>query len=162
MAINSKQKGSRVEREFATEFTKKFGQDFRRVPASGAHGTNIAESNIRQDAKEILSGDLITPIDFKFCVEIKARAAWNFWDLISNSKKSELYEWINQVENEALVSKKSPLLIIKVNARKPFVLLKLEPDIIEKCPILWGNYGIMKFEDLLKLDNTFFFKKEKK
>jgi len=155
--MNSKKKGNRVELFFAKEFTKRFKQEFRRVPASGAHGTNLANTNIREDAKEILSGDIITPKHFRFIIEIKSRANFNFWDFLNRDTKNEIDEWIEQVSKEAEVSNKDPLLIIKVNNKKPFILMKIDKYI--DYDLMYKDYGIMRFDYFLKIDDTFFWER---
>ena len=151
-----KKKGNRGELYFANELNKRFKQNnffFRRVPSSGAHGTNLADTNIRQDSKEILSGDIICPPNFKFCLEVKTRVNFNFWDLLNRGFKNDIDEWLEQVEKEAEVSKKEPMLFIKVNNRKPFVLF---PEKLFTGEVKYKNYTILRFDHLLELPDEFF------
>jgi len=160
--MNSKRKGNTGELFFAKLFSKTFGKTFRRVPASGAHGTVLAGTDIRQDAKEILSGDLICPPDFKFSVEIKTRANFNFWDLL-NEDETEIDDWIKQARQEAEIAKKEFLLIVKVNNKKPFVFFN--PSGLAGFPlpngvnIVYKNCFIIRLDYLLNLPKEFFFAK---
>jgi hypothetical protein len=153
--MNSKKKGNRGELYFAKLFSKIFGKVFRRVPASGAHGTVLAGTDIRQDAKEILSGDLICPPDFKFSVEIKTRANWNFWDLL-NEEDTEIDDWIKQARQEAEISKKDFLLIVKINNKKPFVFLSMGNP-LDGVNVTYKGCFIIRLDYLLNLPKNFFF-----
>jgi len=157
--INSKKKGNRVELELAKKLTERFGQEFKRVPMSGAWATNNRQSDIREDAKEVLAGDIMCPKNFKFSVESKGRIDFNFWDLINNDTEHlEIDDWIAQAEADAKLVGKEPLIYIKVNNRKPFVLFHsiLLPSSIEKV-LLYGDYRIMRFDYFLSLSQSFFF-----
>jgi len=158
MAIQSKKKGNRVELEFAKILSKRFDDVFRRVPASGAHGTNLANTGIREDALEILSGDLICPKWFLFSVEIKSRMDFNFWDLINRDTKNEIDEWIEQAEGEAKASNKDWIVIVKINNRKPFVIIERYYDIDEKNILLVykHDYALIRWDYFIELPNKFF------
>jgi Holliday junction resolvase len=160
--INSKKKGNRVEREFAKLLSERFDDTFRRVPASGAHGTNLADTGIREDAKEILTGDLICPKWFNFTVEVKSRADFNFWDLLNRETKNEIDEWIGQAEGEAKVAKKDWFVIVKVNNRKPFVIIERYYDIDEKNIMLKykHDYALIRWDYFMELPDEFFGKTE--
>jgi hypothetical protein len=154
--INSKRKGNSNELYVANLLSERFGKTFKRVPASGAHGTNLANTDLRQDAIEILSGDIICPADFRFSIEVKSRVSFNFWDLL-NKEDTEVDDWIRQAEREAVASKKEFLLIVRVNNRKPFVIVKdLSPNIVPG--VIYKNYDIMRMDYFLEFENTFFFK----
>jgi len=95
--INSKDKGNRVELELAKILTERFGQEFKRVPMSGAWGTRNREFQVREDAMQILSGDIMCPENFKFSVESKGRIDFNFWDMLNaETKNLDIDEWIFQ------------------------------------------------------------------
>jgi len=153
--VNGKKKGNRVELDLSKILSERFNRTFKRVPMSGAFGTFNRNSNLREDAMEILSGDIICPENFKFSIECKGRKDFNFWDLLNEDTKNlEINEWIFQVENDALNSKKEPLLYIKVNNKKAFVLF---PKKIFKSKVTYGNYSILRFDYFLKFDDSFFF-----
>lgn len=158
--MNSKRKGNVGELYFAKMFTETFGKVFRCVPASGAHGTILAGTDIRQDAKEILSGDLICPPDFKFSVEIKTRANFNFWWLLKCEEDSDFDNWIVQAKQEAEISKKDFLLIIKVNNRQPFAVFENPHcDLTNntRFNIRYKNYYVARLDYFLKLPPEVFF-----
>jgi Holliday junction resolvase len=158
--MNSKDKGSRVEREVANLFSKRFDETFRRVPASGAHGTNLAHTNIREDAKEILTGDIIAPKKFAFSIEVKSRQDFNFWDLLNRETKNEIDEWIEQAEQESIIAKKKMLIVVKINNKKMFAVFNIDETSIQvkDVDILYKNtYGFMRLDYFLSYDNEFFF-----
>lgn len=152
--INSKQKGNRVELEFAKLFTKRFDKKFTRVPMSGGFSTFHRGTGVKETAMQDLSGDLIAPEGFKFSIEIKSRKEFNFWDLI-NENNNEIDDWLNQAEDEAEVSSKTPLLVIKINNKKPFVLFRKE---LMEGRLTYKNYTVMRFDYFIELEDSFFFK----
>lgn len=165
--INSKAKGNRVELELAKKLTERFDQEFKRVPMSGAWATNNKNSAIREDAVEVLAGDIMCPKKFKFSVESKGRAEFNFWDLISDNDNAEVDQWIAQAEADAKLVGKEPLIYVKVNNRKPFVLFSCEliggylfdPEKTKYFGkiLTYGKYLIMRFDYFLNLPDEFFF-----
>lgn len=154
MAINGKKKGNRNELFFAKELTKRFNKKFTRVPMSGGFSTYNKGSGAKQSAMEDLSGDIIPPEGFRFSIEVKSRKDFNFWDLL-NDNNNEIDEWIEQIEEEAKISNKEPLLIIKINNRKPFVLF---PNKLLKGKLIYKDYIILRFDYFLLLEDSFFFK----
>ena len=65
--VNSRNKGQSFERKIATMLNNRFNtKEFCRSPGSGAFATT---HNIPDHLK--LHGDLLTPLDFKFCIECK-------------------------------------------------------------------------------------------
>jgi len=142
--------------QIAKILTERFGQTFKRVPMSGAFGTINANVDIREDAKEILSGDLICPKGFVFSVEVKSRLEFNFWDLLADETINEIDDWIMQAEGDAVASKKEPLIIFKANNRKPFVLF---PKRLKEGKLSYGEYTILRLDYFLKIEDDFFWEK---
>ncbi len=154
--IQSKNKGNRIELKLAKILTERFGEEFRRTPMSGGWGTSNRDSNIREDALEVLSGDIMCPTKFKFSIESKGRADFNFWDILNeDTEHLEIDEWIKQAENDAKIVGKEPLVYVKVNNRKPFVIF---PKSLLDGDIRYHKYTIMRFDYFLTLPDDFFFK----
>jgi len=153
--INSKKKGNRVELDLAKTLTDRFGKEFKRTPMSGAWATANKKFDIREDAKEVLAGDIMCPNNFLFSVESKGRQDFNFWDLLNDDNDhTEIDEWIKQAEEDSKLVGKKPLIYVKVNRRKAFVLFPKEKY---EGKITYGDYTIMRFDYLLKFPDTFFF-----
>ena len=149
--VMSKKKGNRVEREIAKILKGRFNLEFCRVPQSGAVATVKKNTSLREDAKEILSGDIITPENFRFSIEVKSRKGFSFFDFFS--EKSELKSWLKQAEEESEISNKFPLLIVKINYQPIFVMFKASRNFSE---FLYNSWQIMLIEDFLSLaDNVF-------
>jgi len=153
--INSKKKGNRVELEMAKILSKRFDKTFKRVPMSGAFGTINANTELREDAMEILSGDLICPVGFRFSVEVKSRLDFNFWDMLADETVNEIDDWIDQAEGDAKLSNKEPLIIFKANNRKPFVLF---PKRLKKGKLSYGDYTVLRLDYFLKIRDQFFWR----
>jgi hypothetical protein len=161
MAKNSKKKGNRGELELVHILEDRFGKGrFKRVPSSGAYvgGKNkFINENLTQEQKETLSSDIITPEGFKFSLEHKFYADISFWELFSD--KSKWNEWIAQVNSDSEFVGKKPLLVIKYNSHKRIALIK-EDDLTvgdAKVYFKWKGHKIVMLEDLLKLDDSFWF-----
>jgi Holliday junction resolvase len=156
--LNSKNKGNRVELELAKTLTKRFGGiEFSRVPMSGGWGTNNKEKNVREDAMEVLSGDIMCPENFIFSIESKSRSDFNFWDMLNDETENEIDEWIQQAEEDAQRSNKYPLIYVKINYKKPFVMFSKK---IFKGKLIYGNYTLMRFSSFLEFPDNFFFKEK--
>ena len=154
--MNSKNKGSTNERECAKILSERFvGKDFRRTPSSGAifgQSNKIGANNVDDEIKSTLSGDIVTPINFKFSIEHKAYKQANFWDLFN--EKSDLHSWMEQCENDAEFSNKKPLLVIKYNNKKRIRGIKEE---VPKIVFRHNGWNFLWFSDLLELSDKFFF-----
>jgi len=158
--INSKQKGSRNEREVAKVLNDRFNLEnsFKKVPLSGAWGTNNRDKkDTSQQALDVLSGDLICPKNFKFSVEVKSRADFNFWDMLNNdNENTDIDSWIYQASHDASCTHKEPLLVIKINNKKPFVLF---PKKLFEGKVIYKEFTLMRFDYFLLLDDEFFWEK---
>ena len=153
--VNGKKKGNRVENELAKILSERFNRKFTRVPMSGGWGTYNRNAGVREDALEVLSGDLMAPKDFKFAIESKSRQDFNFWDYLNeDTKELDVDSWIFQVECDAKATKKEPLLYIKINNRKPFVMF---PKKLYESTMTYKEYSIMRFDYFLQLEDEFFF-----
>ncbi len=95
------------------------------------------------------------PKDFRFAIESKSRNEFNFWDMLNDETQHlEINDWIFQVEEDAKVNNRVPLLYIKINNRKPFVLF---PSYLYKGKLMYENYTVMRFDYFLQLEDEFFF-----
>ena len=156
MAINSKQKGNSWERALCKILKERFpGRDFSRVPTSGAffgksnkERRYLAEDNV----KEVLSGDIICPSNFRFSVECKSYADISFWDLFNES--SDLHSWMRQCSEDAEFTNKFPLLVVKINNHKPFVGTTV---VLPNQVFSHKHFNFYTLEDFLKYDDTVFF-----
>lgn len=170
MGAASKKKGNRVELEFAKLFTERFKEPFKRVPMSGGFGTRVANEAVDNEVKEILTGDLICPKWFIYTVEVKSRVDFNFWDMLNRETKNEIDNWIEQAEHEAIITNKQWIVIVKINNRKPFVIMKTTRGfhydlcyrkILKDNCLINGYYGIIRWDYFLKMPDEFFGKKER-
>lgn len=129
MGINGKQKGSSAERALANEFSIRFNDVFRRVPQSGAFcgGMNRERNiNLRVDAQEILSGDILCPGWFPFSVESKSygeKTGCNIYALLERDDR-KLEEWLTQSKGDAEFAKKLHLLIIKITRKSEYCVVE--------------------------------------
>lgn len=157
--INSKAKGGRFERKIADILNERFKtKDFCRTPGSGAFATT---HNLPEHLK--IYGDLITPKDFNFIFELKS--GYNK-EGISNifNENSILRKMIAQVERDSEKSLKKFILVIGQD-RQDIVILT---NAIIPTNFSFNNdfgiisigakaYTLMKFSDLLKHQDNFFY-----
>lgn len=143
---NSKQKGNRFELAVAKDFSERFNDKFTRVPQSGAivGGLNRIKMNtLREDAQEILAGDIICPRWFPFSVELKNYApenAPNMYTLLENDS-ALLDEWISQARQDAHFAHKEWFLMFNITRRSCFVCVDYK-KFVEHC--------VKSFDDMPK------------
>lgn len=116
MAINSKKKGSKNERDVARLFKEWTGYDFARVPQSG--GLNWHTSNSTGD---IICTDEKHAHKFKFTVECKFHEEINFAHLIDGTiskKTNKVIHFWEQAVKEGKTVNKVPLLFMRKNGMK--------------------------------------------
>jgi len=148
MGINGKKKGNSYEREIANEFSELFQDTFRRVPQSGAivGGLNRSKNlTLRQDAQEILAGDIISPEWFPFSIECKnygEKTGPNIYCILEKPDK-KLDEWIAQGRGDSVFSRKEFLLIIKITRRAEYVMVD------------WDKFNEILKANSLPLPNSF-------
>lgn len=138
MGINSKNKGNTYERQIASEFSEKFNDIFKRVPQSGAivGGQNRSKNlQLREDAQEILAGDIICPKWFPFSVECKnygEKQAPNMYTLLENDS-AKLEEWLSQAKGDAEFAHKEWLILVKITRKAEYAVLD-KTKFFNTCP----------------------------
>lgn len=154
---NSKQKGSKNERELCKWFTDWTGLEFSRVPASGG---------LRWKKTDNISGDIICSDErgskrFPFSVETKFYKDINFEHIILGNKKVKVLEFWEQAKEDGIRAKKEPLLFMRYNGMPKkvwFLVMKLSTfEIMRKMGHkIEGNYFIISTptEDLLCMNTN--------
>lgn len=150
--VNSRRKGATFERELVTKLNKKFNtKEFSRTPGSGAFATT--HKNLPESLR--IHGDLITPAEFKFCIEAKNGYNVNIYDLFK--KRSELINFITQAKRDATKAKRQWLLVYKKTRKKALIVSDMNQFPIEsyiEVPHL--GVSIYLLDDVLLLDNSYF------
>ena len=159
---NSKKKGNAFENKVCKILNERFGKDkFHRTPGSGAFATTH-----RLPDHLVLEGDIITPPDFKFCIECKK--GYNKEGLASFFKtNSTTVGFLKKLEEQCRKVDKKPLLIMAQD-RQPtlaFIPLKCISRFIVSH-LNWVTvsnfslqevYLVLVLEDLLSLGDSCFF-----
>lgn len=153
--INSKKKGNRTELELTKMLNKRFGSGFSRSVGSGNRWSQVT---LPDHAKEIFSGDLVVPKDFKFVLESKG----GYEDIDLNSVfirgNKELDKFLSQVSKDAKRCKKKPMLCWK-KKRRPWLCAILTKDLCENnlnYKLNYRNWTIAALEEILKFEDSFF------
>ena len=164
--VNGKQKGNSFERDIANQLSSRFHaftgieKSFRRNPDSGSFfgGTNVDRTEI-YDTDYALYGDLICPRTFKYSVECKHYKSAPPLNAIMKQKVTQWDDWIKQALQDANVSQKEMLLIIKYNRTETMVFLTTplhNLDLILRYKSYWGY----TFDTVLEQEDKFFFTNE--
>ena len=151
---NSRAKGSTFERSIAKTLNDRLGTtEFSRSPGSGAFATT---HTLPEHLK--IYGDLITPENFKYCIECKK--GYNNQNLYSlYNYSSDLWGFLDQCLKDSEKCDRIPMVIFKQDRQPTLAIIpnhvptnKLQPYIEifkEEPPMTRRVYRIYKFEDLL-------------
>jgi len=122
----SKPKGSSWERDLAKKLTESTGQEFRRVPLSGAFmgGSNrYKNEGILSGAQEGLSGDIMGPDGWCFNIECKNTLHYPRFHLMLQTNDSVIDGYLLESMTDAHHSNKIPLLALKRTRRGEFMMV---------------------------------------
>ena len=152
--VNSKAKGGAFERQIAKMLNEQFDtKEFSRTPGSGAFATT------HQLPEHItVAGDLITPLNFKFCIECKK--GYNDQTIYSLlDYNSKIWQFIEQCERDAKKMNKLPMIIYKQDRKDILVItykdmfttmipsITIFKDDVERLTNI--NYSIYKLKDII-------------
>ena len=153
--INSRSKGNSFERKVAKLLNERFDlKEFNRSPGSGAYATT---HNLPEHLK--IYGDLITPKDFKFCIECKkGYNKENIYSLLDNS--SNLWGFVEQCEKDSQKSCKIPLVLFQQD-RRPILAITRANNFDQHIPHIRIKkeleYDIFKLEDIINSSTVSWF-----
>lgn len=157
MPSKSKAKGNNFERDIAKHLTEVFGENFTRVPTSGAMtgGMNAdVLERLTRSQKLLLEGDIIPPDSlYRMKIECKSLKTFSFAKLFTENKTMD--SWIEQARSRDKIW----FLIFKINNKGKYVAFTR--NVFKTCCELPNvNYLIYKkYYYITPLDN--FFEKNK-
>jgi len=147
--VNSRAKGSTFERQIAKILNDRLGTtEFSRTPGSGAFAT----THSLPDHLKIY-GDLITPQNFKYCLECKkGYNNQNLYSLYNHS--SDFWKFIDQCQKDSEKCEKIPMIIFKQD-RQPTLAIIPSHIVVESNNYIEIHkegqyYRVYMFDDLLK------------
>lgn len=131
MSNPSKAKGNSFERQIAKILSEQYeylygpNSSQRNISSGSMYGgsNKIRANDVNKDFIYFAS-DIICPNAFKYVIECKFYKTPPSINSIITQNNSQWDKWVKQVENDADSAGKSPMLIIKYNDVKPFVLIK--------------------------------------
>ena len=151
--VNSRAKGSAFERQIAKILNDRLGtSEFSRTPGSGAFAT----THTLPDHLKIY-GDLITPQNFKYCLECKK--GYNNQNLYSlYNYSSDFWKFIDQCQKDSEKCGKIPMVIFKQD-RQPTLAIIPSNIVVESNNYIEIHkenqyYRIYTFDDLLKEEDS--------
>lgn len=148
--INSKKKGGNAELEIVHILRDHFNnQDFARVGVSS--GARTKNSKLPVESLEFYSGDIITPSKFLYSVEVKC----GYSDVSITTINKTIDSFIEQVEQDARISNKLPLILFKQN-RKPWLAMIKEE--YKRCQsyVKYKDYYIYDLKELFEKKENWF------
>jgi Holliday junction resolvase len=147
--VNSRAKGSTFERSIAKILNDRFKTtEFSRTPGSGAFATTHSLPDYLK-----IYGDLITPLNFRYCIECKkGYNKENLYSLFNYS--SDFWKFVEQCEKDSEKCQKIPMVIFKQDRQKtlaivPYNIIYISNNYIE-IHKEEKRYKIYLFDDLLK------------
>lgn len=134
MAINSRKKGAKNEREIAKTLELWSGKKFAKTPASG--GLNWKTSNVAGDVVCVTEGHY-----FPFCIEGKSYLKIDFSHLLTPGIKNvDILGFWEQAKRDATKANKIPILLIRYNGLpKHFWFLAIEESYYIQLPATERN-----------------------
>ena len=145
--VNSRNKGNTFERKIAKLLNEHLNtKEFSRSPGSGAYATT---HNLPEYLK--IYGDLITPKNFRFCIECKkGYNKENIYSLLDYS--SDLWGFVEQCEKDSEKSLKLPLILYQQDRKDILAITRADvfPAALNRIRIYKEkDYEIFRFKDLL-------------
>ena len=167
MAVNGKQKGNKFERDIANMLSERFEsvtgveKGFRRNPDSGAFfgGTNLHRTET-YDTDYALYGDLICPRNFKFSIECKHYKTAPLLNAILKRKVSQWDKWLSQANQDAKVSEKDMMMIVKYNNTETMVFVSADEELFGSIDPIFTydfQYLVYLLKEVLELEDDLFF-----
>ena len=153
---NSRTKGQGFERQIAKTLNDRFKTtEFSRSPGSGAFATT---HQLPEHLK--IYGDLITPKNFKFCIECKK--GYNNLNLYSlYNHRSEFWKFIEQCEKDSGKCNKLPLLIFKQDRQPALAIISGDINIHQEPQHINihknKTYKVYLFNELIKCWDSMWF-----
>ena len=151
--VNSRAKGSTFERQIAKILNDRLGTtEFSRTPGSGAFAT----THSLPDHLKIY-GDLITPQNFKYCLECKkGYNNQNLYSLYNHS--SDFWKFIEQCQKDSEKCGKTPMVIFKQD-RQPTLAIIPSHVVVESNNYIEIHkegqyYRVYMFDDLLQENDS--------
>lgn len=111
MAINSRAKGARAERDVAGLLSSWTGKKFAKTPGSG--GLNWQSAMAKGDVVCTTEGHY-----FPFCIEVKCYKDIRFEHALldmTGKKTNQIFTWWEQASRDAKLAKKIPMLMMRYN-----------------------------------------------
>ena len=155
--INSGRKGKGGERGLCTMLTERFKKPFSRVIGSGARTSQV---NLTEEAKLVMTGDIVCPTDFVFTIESKCGySEIDLCNAIDGGHKL-IDGFMDQAQKDANRVNKKPLLCWKKD-RKPCIAFLKQIDLPDfrdfKMYLCYNDWVGISLTELLKKDTKFFF-----
>lgn len=164
--IKSGKKGKRVELEVVKDLNARFSEILSKNSDWGRFSRSVGSGNrwgqnvyLSKAAKDIYSGDIVCPENFKFALESKG--GYNDIDLCSafGGGQSELDSFLEQSENDAERCGRKPMLLWKKDRKPRMVFLKTQdlPPRDFDYSLKYRNWTGVSYEELIKEEDDFFF-----
>jgi hypothetical protein len=155
--VDGKKKGNRTELDLTKVLNSRFGgSGFSRSIGSGNRWGQV--NYLPKHAKDVFSGDLVVPENFKFVIESKGGYDGIDMSSIFVHGNSELDKFLDQVTKDSKRCNRKPMLCWK-KTRKPWLVFIHSKELVGKSfkyKFIYGKWTGVSLELLLKLNDDFF------
>lgn len=164
--IKSGKKGKRVELELIKSLNERFKTILADRPEAGKFSRSVGSGNrwgqrvhLSKAASDTYSGDIVCPEGFLFVLESKG--GYNDIDLCTlfSGGQAELDGFLKQVSDDSARCGRKPLLLWKKD-RKPRIAFIRTSDLGNRefpCMIRYGSWTALSYENLMSIEDEFFF-----
>jgi hypothetical protein len=154
---NSSKKGRRGEANLCKILIKRFNKPFSRVVGSGARTSQV---NLSEEAKLVLTGDIVSPKEFFFSLEVKN--GYSEIDLcnVLDSGNKLLDNFMDQATKDAGKINRLPLLCWKKDRMSWVAFLRQQDLPNYTCfnyYLCYKDWVAVSLNELLKQNDKFFF-----
>jgi hypothetical protein len=132
-------------------------QSFRRNIDSGSFfgGSNKRRVDTH-DLDKASFGDLVCPINFRFCIECKHYKNPPVFSAVMKQNIADWDKWMTQATEDGLSANREPAVIVKYNNVEELVILSRLPDNLGYA-VKYRDYYVTTLSDFLSLDDSTFF-----
>lgn len=149
-------KGKSKEREIVKILSDRFDLPFSRSIGSG---NRWSQARLSETAKQIYSGDIVTPDNFLWLIESKGGYEEIDLNSIFLTGNKKLDSFLKQAELDSKRCNRKPMLLWKKD-RKQWLAFIYTKELKQKFKykLIYRNWTAVALEELLKLENKFFLK----
>lgn len=158
--INCGRKGKSVERALCKILNTRFTTGFSRTVGSGARISQT--QHLTKAAKDVFTGDIVTPENFKFCLESKGGYDDVDWHLCFEDGHGQIDYFLNQAKTQSDGCARKPMVCWKRNHR-PWLAILLTKDlpsqVVWSYRFIYREWSCVLLNNLLSVEDSYWLEK---